>query len=364
MLFSKRQYIFLKTLIFSLLTLGLIFMIQLVFPELFPRFFGAFFAIFTPFSIALFILYLVAPLDQLLKRSKMSNKSLRSAVIIIFLLLLTVFFILTTGDTLYTQAILFIDNDWPEIIEAIEGMLITNPGLEDAYDWAESVLDFGSLSELRVDVYSAASQVTNIVITTVLTPVFLFFLLRDGSKVKNAIVSVLPKPYQPDANRLASRADVVIKQYFNGRFISIFIMALAFIVIFFVMGFGARSILFGVLLGVLDLIPYIGPFIGTALPVLYSLTDDTIMFGDFAPIAVVIIAVIVQMIQNNIIMPYVMGKETKMHPLLVLSSILFFGYLFGVIGIILAIPLTGTIKSTLEYYREVKTKQKGTVKKG
>lgn len=41
-----------------------------------------------------------------------------------------------------------------------------------------------------------------------------------------------------------------------------------------------------------------------------------------------------------------------MHPLLVLSSLIFFGYLFGVIGIILAIPLTGTIKTSLEYYRE------------
>jgi putative permease len=94
------------------------------------------------------------------------------------------------------------------------------------------------------------------------------------------------------------------------------------------------------------------------LPVLYTLTDDTIMFGEFAPIAVVIISVVLQMLQNNILMPYVMGRETKMHPLLVLSSILFFGYLFGVIGIILAIPLTGTIKSTLEYYKDIKSKTK------
>lgn len=363
MTFTKRQLSYLKTLLFSILALGLIFMIQEVFPELFPRFFGAFFAIFTPFAIAVFILYLVAPLDHLLTRVNIKNKTLRSAIIIVVLLILVVIFILTTGDTLYTQAILFIENDWPEILTAIESLLVTNPGLEDAYLWAESMLDFDALSGITFDVYNAFQQVANIVITTVLTPVFLFFLLRDGSTVKNAIISVLPKPYQDDANKLASRADVVIKQYFNGRFISIIIMALAFIVIFFIMGFGARSILFGVLLGVLDLIPYIGPFIGMALPMLYTLTDDTIMFGEFAPVAVVIVAVVVQMVQNNILMPYVMGRETKMHPLLVLSSILFFGYLFGVIGIILAIPMTGTLKSTMEYYRDIKSKGKNPVKK-
>lgn len=363
MTFSKRQIFYFKSLVFSLLSLGLIFMIQVVFPQLFPRFFGAFFAIFTPFAIAVFILYLVAPLDHLLSRLKVANKTLRSAIIIVILLVITVIFILTTGDTLYTQAILFIENDWPQILAAIESLLVTNPGLEDAYVWIVSVLDFDSLSGITVDFYNAFQQVANVVITTVLTPVFLFFLLRDGVAVKNAIISVLPKSYQDDSLKLASRADIVIKQYFNGRFISIIIMALAFIVIFFVMGFGARSILFGVLLGVLDLIPYIGPFIGMALPMLYTLTDETIMFGEFAPIAVVIIAIVIQMVQNNILMPYVMGRETKMHPLLVLSSILFFGYLFGVIGIILAIPLTGTLKSTMEYYKDIKKKPKVSTKK-
>jgi putative permease len=333
-------------------------MIQEVFPELFPRFFGAFFSIFTPFAIAVFILYLVAPLDRLIIKAGVINKTLRSSIILSILLILTLLFIITTGDILYTQAVLFIENDWPAILSAIESLLVTNPGLEDAYLWAEGVLNFDSLSGIRLDVYNTFLQVTNIIITTVLTPVFLFFLLRDGNAIKNVIISVLPKPYQNDANKLASRADIVIKQYFNGRFISIIILALAFIIIFFIMGFGSRSILFGVLIGVLDLVPYVGPFIGMTLPVLYTLTDDTIMFGEFAPIAVVIISVVLQMLQNNILMPYVMGRETKMHPLLVLSSILFFGYLFGVIGIILAIPLTGTIKSTLEYYKDIKSKTK------
>lgn len=129
-------------------------------------------------------------------------------------------------------------------------------------------------------------------------------------------------------------------------------MSVIFVLIFFLLGFGARSLLFGFLLGILDIIPYIGPVIGTLLPVLNTLTDETIAFGDFAPLAVVIIVVVVNFFQSNALQPYLMGRETKMHPLLVLSSLIFFGYLFGVIGIILAIPLTGTIKTSLEYYRE------------
>ncbi len=351
MTFKPWQSLWIKTAIIMLLTLGTIFMINLVFPALFGRFFGAFYAIFIPFSVAVFIVYLVAPLSQFLTKLKIENKTARSLIIVLLLLIVVAVFIVTAGDVIYTQALLFIENDWPIILAAIQAEINDNPGLSDIYDFVMPYLDFDALSDVTVDIYGAFQSITNVLIAVVLTPVFLFFLLRDGSKIKAALIRVLPDHMEHDTEQLTSRADTVIKQYFNGRFTSIAIMVVVFTIIFFIMGFGGRSILFGFLLGVLDIIPYIGPVIGTLLPMLYTLTDETIAFGDFAPLAVLVIVFVVNFLQNNLLQPYIMGKETKMHPLLVLSSLLFFGYLFGVIGIILAIPLTGTIRSAVEYYQ-------------
>lgn len=357
MTFRPWQKLWIKTAILALLTLATIFMINQVFPSLFGRFFGAFYAIFIPFSIALFIVYLVAPLNQFLIKLKLENKTVRSLLIVLFLLAVIAIFVVTAGDVIYTQALLFIENDWPEILAALQALIDDNSGLSDVYDFVMPYLDFESISNITFDIYGAVISLSNIVIATVLTPVFLFFLLRDGSKIRHAIIKVLPEKTEADADQLTTRADVVIKQYFNGRFTSIAIMIVVFNIIFFIMGFGGRSILFGFLLGVLDIIPYIGPVIGTLLPMLYTLADDTIAFGDFAPLAVLIVVFVVNFLQNNLLQPYIMGRETKMHPLLVLSSLLFFGYLFGVVGIILAIPLTGTIRSAVEYYHEKNRKK-------
>jgi putative permease len=98
------------------------------------------------------------------------------------------------------------------------------------------------------------------------------------------------------------------------------------------------------------------------VPFLYSLTDSSLAFGDLAPIMTLVIVVILQVLENNLLQPLVMSNETKIHPLLVLSAFIFFGYLLGIVGIILAIPITGMLRSTAQYIKEQKI-QKTTLSK-
>jgi putative permease len=67
---------------------------------------------------------------------------------------------------------------------------------------------------------------------------------------------------------------------------------------------------------------------------------------------------VLQAFQGNILQPYIMGREVNLHPLLVLTSFIFFGALFGITGIILAIPLTGIIKTSVQYFNELKEAEK------
>lgn len=82
MRFKPWQNTWLKSAVLGLLTLGLIFMINQVFPELLGRFFGAIFAIFTPFAVAIFIRYLVAPLDRLLIQLNLKEKTCEASLLL------------------------------------------------------------------------------------------------------------------------------------------------------------------------------------------------------------------------------------------------------------------------------------------
>ena len=128
---------------------------------------------------------------------------------------------------------------------------------------------------------------------------------------------------------------------------------------FFAFGFSfGRAIFFGFVLGFLDIIPYIGSFIGLLLPVLYSFTvQDTLWLGEWTFVGLIVVNGVLQGFQGNILQPYIMGKEVNMHPLLVLVSFIFFGVLFGITGVILAIPITGIIKTSVEYFNELKQKE-------
>ncbi len=77
------------------------------------------------------------------------------------------------------------------------------------------------------------------------------------------------------------------------------------------------------------------------------------MFLEYSWIAVIVINIVGQLLQGNLIQPWIMGKEVDMHPLLVLVSFIFFGALFGITGVILAIPITGIIRTTHRYLNEI-----------
>jgi putative permease len=77
------------------------------------------------------------------------------------------------------------------------------------------------------------------------------------------------------------------------------------------------------------------------------------LFGEFSWLVVIIVNLIGQFLQGNILQPYIMGREVDMHPLLVLVSFIFFGALFGITGVILAIPITGIIRTTHRYFKEL-----------
>ena len=115
-------------------------------------------------------------------------------------------------------------------------------------------------------------------------------------------------------------------------------------VFFFVIGLDA-PLLLGFVCGITDLIPYIGPYIGGALAVLVGFTEKKSL-----GILAILVCFIVQGVENYILQPMVMSKSIKISPVYIMISLLVFGKLFGVLGMILATPILTMIKILGSYY--------------
>jgi putative permease len=351
---SKREKTLQNVGILALVLVSLYYLNELFGPQI-DTLLRAANSILLPFGIALFISYLLSPIVNFIEtKLKVKQRYLSIAIVFVLMILVAALFVLIIGSIIYNQAESFFNVDWENILTTIENYVAQNEFLQDGYAQISEYLTFDSAAPVIFDVFGVLQSMVSIIIAIVLVPVFLVFLLSEKNRIFNGLLTLLPKKYQKEVAELGIRANDVTEKYFNGRFLSMFIMSIFFTIVFWIFGFGLdKAIFFGFTLGFLDLIPYVGGFIGIALPVLYSFTiTGDVLFGQWAFIALIIINMIAQFLQGNVLQPYIMGKEVNLHPLLILSSFIFFGALFGITGIILAIPITGTLKTTLDYYRE------------
>jgi putative permease len=198
-------------------------------------------------------------------------------------------------------------------------------------------------------------------IVIIMMPVFLFFFLKEGDTIAKSIISFIPKKFhREDFDVMFQLAHVSTEKYMRGKIISIgflagffsvsFTIALLFFTPISIISAILYGLLFGSIIAILDLVPYIGPGIGIILPLLFILISSA-NFTQFLIFGLVFIAIdiIGQNLQKMLIEPMVMSKEIEIHPLAIFSGLLFFGALFGLVGLIVATPIVATLRSIYRY---------------
>ncbi len=166
-----------------------------------------------------------------------------------------------------------------------------------------------------------------------------FYLLFDFANIGKVSLSLLPPKVRKDIRGLIDEANSFLFGYLKGTlFISFLIFVSSAIALSII---GVESpILLGLIIGIADIIPYIGPYIGGLPAVLVAFTQ-----GVPTGIITIIALFTIQLIEGNFIQPLVMSKTMKLHPVNVIMGILVFGYFFGIIGMIIATPLVAMIKT-------------------
>ncbi len=193
---------------------------------------------------------------------------------------------------------------------------------------------------------SSVSVLTNLVLILV----YVFLLLHYRVHIKNFILKFSSSRQRDEMEKVAYLATKISRQYFLG-----FVKMMAWIWVMYFVGFsiiGAKNaVFFALLFSVLEIIPYVGNAIGTLIMVAVSA-----MQGATFPVLVgiVIIYVIVQLIQGWILQPLILGIQVKINPLFTTVAIVFGGILWGISGIVLAIPATAILKIVCDNIESLK----------
>lgn len=162
---------------------------------------------------------------------------------------------------------------------------------------------------------------------------------RDG--VEKFLITILPYQHHEKVLTIYERVRRKISLWFRGQLLLSLIVGLAVFIGLWILGV-KYSLVLGIAAGLFELIPYVGPIFSGSLAVLFALTES-VTLGLYA----LILFIVIQQIESHLLIPTVMGKTTNLNPVIVLVALLMGGKIFGLIGIILAVPLAVLVQEML-----------------
>jgi len=183
-------------------------------------------------------------------------------------------------------------------------------------------------------------------------PVYLFYLLADLPRLKEFVQSFIPERYRSVYNEKLREIDAVLVGFIRGQLSVCAILAVLYSIGLYFIGIDL-SIAIGTLAGMAFIIPYVGTIIGICLSVVMAL----LKFHDMLhPLLCLGWFCLVQTLEGTVITPKVVGDTVGLHPLVAIIALLIGGQMFGIMGMLLAVPVTAVLqvflRSLAAWYRE------------
>ncbi len=193
-----------------------------------------------------------------------------------------------------------------------------------------------------VDVIS--EWVTELTLWVVTVPLAAFFLLKDYRSLRNMLIGLTPNRHFEVVLAIYHRVAHQLQAYFRGVMVESGVMAVITTVGFLLIGLPMAPVL-GLLAGALNIIPYLGPFLGLAPPIFVAMTAG---MGIHAYVGAAIVMFLAQLVDNVIVIPAVVAKAADIHPLVALLGVIVAGNLFGLPGMVFAIPVLSSSRIVYE----------------
>ncbi|MBS3946713.1 MAG: AI-2E family transporter [Dethiobacter sp.] len=176
-----------------------------------------------------------------------------------------------------------------------------------------------------------------------LVPLLVYYFLRDMEHLKRSLVLLFPARYRQRVMVAGSEIDAALGAYLRGVLLICFLVGFLTYLGLRLLGVDFALIL-GLIYGITNIIPYFGPLIGALPAVLIALLDSPAQ-----ALKVVAVMVAIQQLDSQLISPQILGRSLGLHPLLVVLALLLGGQLFGLVGLIMGVPLAATLRILLRH---------------
>lgn len=305
-------------------------------------------AILIPIVTSVFFSMIVYPV------CRYAEHWIRNRALAILLALLLVLLVIGGGIWLISRQFYPIFADLDQIKNLIPGML------EQVIAWVASTFNLEAATAqdwmaqvgTRVLNYLLGSIPNpSIFLSTLgLLPIYSFLFLLYRTSLKQFLLIQVGENKRAHLSRIIQEVQRLAQRYIYGLGIVIVILALLNSLGLWLIGL-PYPIFWGAIAAILAVIPYIGTFIGGLLPFLYALVYTSTFWQ---PIAVVLFYFAIQQLEGNLITPKVVGSSVKINPLIAIIALFFFGAIWGLVGLILALPIVGIFRLVLSHVEPLK----------
>ncbi|MBS4023192.1 MAG: AI-2E family transporter [Dethiobacter sp.] len=306
---------------------------------------GRLLSVLAPFFVAIIIAYILNPLVDFLDNRRLPRYLGILLIYAIFFSLLLVVG-LTTIPNLVTELNKLADRI-PEYTLQFQQFLANLQSDYQRFNLPESirqVLDQNILN-LQAGVQAVVARLTEAVLgifshlfTILIIPLLVYYLLRDETSLKRSALLLFPKKYRRWIAKVGSEMDHTLGAYFRGMLLICFLVGLLTYVGLLLLGVDFALIL-GMIAGVTNIIPYFGPLIGAVPAVLIA-----VLHSPALALKVIIVITVVQQLESQLIAPQILGRSLGLHPLIVIFALIVGGRLFGLFGLIFAVPFTAMLR--------------------
>jgi predicted PurR-regulated permease PerM len=308
--------------------------------------------IIVPVVFAIIIAIVLHPVVNFIVRMRINRVVAISITLLLTFLVIAAFCIL-----LYSQAINFSES-WPILVDKFTGMV------NDSITWASGYFDVNPqkfhdwITKTKGELINISSVSIGQTIITVgsgvmvlfLIPVYVFIILYYQPLLLDFIHRLFGTSHQRSVSEIVSQIKSVIQHYLVGLVIEFVIVAILNSIALLILGI-EYAILLGIIGGLLNIIPYIGGIVAVALPMMVALaTKSTAWYALY----VLVLYYIVQLIDNNYIVPIIVSSKVKINALFSIIVVIAGNALWGISGMFLSIPLIAIVKVIFDHIDPLK----------
>jgi predicted PurR-regulated permease PerM len=310
--------------------------------------------------VAGIVAYILDPLvERIARRTKRPL-----AITLVYLLIFT---LLAVAGTLIVPRIVqearHVGEEFPQLLAQVKSLWTRVSGMYGtAPDQAENMVD-SAIDQAKTALVGATGQIEHLLVQTLgwavkvgLILVISIYLLLDKRNLREQFIRLFPESTREDVVTALAEMSNTFSSYLRGQFTVIMFVAVAVSALLLV--FHIRYALFiGLMAGVLEVIPYFGALAGAVPAVALGFSK-----APWIGVTLIVAFIAINQIEGHVVIPLVMGRNLEMKPLVILVSLIAGEMLFGIVGMIIAVPVVSLIRVLIPYvmkqYRQFKMRER------